>query len=320
MNVKPNVLVTASIHEEAWNRLRDVAEIQTLSRHLATSKTELLKIISNFEGVIIGSREPFDKEVINSGKKLQVISRFGVGYNNVDTKAAAKKGIYVTITPVLCETVADLTFGLMISATRRIPQAWRYVKEGKWGVETGFFTGTDIHGKTLGIIGLGRIGSAVAKRAKGFAMDVLYYDLVRNIEMERKLCLKYVSLEALLSQADIVTIHVPLTDRTMRLIGERELKLMKPTAYLINTSRGPTVDETALYTAVNEGWIAGAGLDVFSEEPVNPENPLLSLKNIIYTPHIASSTLECRYKMAMMSVENTIRVLKQKKPLHYVTS
>jgi len=172
----------------------------------------------------------------------------------------------------------------------------------------------------LGIIGLGRIGSAVAKRAKGFAMAIIYYDLVRNLEMEKQLGLKHVPLEALLSRADIVTIHVPLTDKTMRLVGERELKRMKPTAYLINTSRGPTVDESALYTAIKDGWIAGAGLDVFSEEPINPQNPLLSLKNIIYTPHIASSTQECRHKMSMMSVENTIRVLKRKKPLHYVTS
>lgn len=320
MNGKPKVLVTARLHEDAMNSLRNVAEVTTLARQLAASKSTLLEIIHDFKGVIIGSLEPFDKEVIYAGDKLRVISRHGVGYNNVDVKAATQKKIYVTITPVLSETVADLTLGLIISVARRIPQAHKYVNEGKWGVETGFFTGTDIHGKTLGIIGLGRIGSAVAKRAKGFAMTILYYDLIRNLEMEKQLGLKYVSLESLLSQADIVTIHVPLTDKTMRLVGERELKRMKPTAYLINTSRGPTVDESALYTAIKDGWIAGAGLDVFSEEPINPKNPLLSLKNIIYTPHIASATQECRYKMSMMSVENTIRVLKRKKPLHYVTS
>ena len=317
---RPRVLVTFPIHEEAKKWLREAAEVKELPRILANSKLELLKIIGDFNGAIIGALEPFDKEVIAAGKKLKVVSRFGVGYNNVDVKAAAEREIYVTVTPVLSDTVADLTFGLIIATARRIPQAYEHIKNRKWGVEAGSFTGTDIYGKTLGIIGLGRIGSVVAQRAKNFDMTLLYYDVVRNKELEKMLDIKYVPLETLLSQADIITIHTPLTDRTTGLIGEWELKMMKREAILINTSRGPIVDEDALYKALKENWIAGTGLDVFFKAPTNPDNPLLSLNNIVYTPHIASSTVECRYRMSITSVENTIRALKGEKPLHYVTS
>lgn len=318
---KPKVLVTSTLHEDAMKRLREVAEVKSdLPRQLALSKSELLKIIGDYEGAIIGPSEPFDRDVITAGKRLKVVSRFGVGYDNVDVKAAVERGIYVTVTPVLSETVADLTFGLILAMARKIPQAYDYMKNKKWGVERQPYTGTDVNGKTLGIIGLGRIGSMVAKRAKGFDMAILYYDVARNKKVEEELGLKYVSLDALLSQADFVTIHTPLTEKTQALIGEEALKKMKKSAILINTSRGPVVDEKAVYKALKEGWIAGAGLDVFEKEPIDSNNPLLSLENVVYTPHIASSTVECRYRMSMASVENTIKALKGEKPTYYVTS
>lgn len=315
------VLVTSTLHEDALKRLRVVAYVKTdLPRQLALSKPELMKIIGEYTGVIIGPLEPFDKDVIAAGKRLKVISRFGVGYDNVDVNAAIARGIYVTVTPVLSETVADLTFALILAVARKIPQAYNYMRDKKWGIERQPYIGMDVTGKTLGIVGLGRIGSMVAKRAKGFDITVLYYDVVRNVKAEAELGLKYGSLDDLLSSADIISIHTPLTAKTTALIGEGELKRMKKTAILINTSRGPVVDEKAVYRALKEGWIAGAGLDVFEREPTDPNNPLLSLDNVVYTPHIASSTVECRYRMSMASADNTIWVLKGEKPLYYVTS
>ncbi|MDQ1281524.1 MAG: D-glycerate dehydrogenase [Thermoproteota archaeon] len=317
----PRVMVTSTLHEDALKKLREVADVKTdLPRQLALSKPELLKIIGEYTGAIIGPSEPFDKDLIAAGKQLKVISRFGVGYDNVDVRAAVERGIYVTVTPVLSETVADLTFALILATSRKIPQAYNYMRDKKWGIERQPYIGMDVTGKTLGIMGLGRIGSMVAKRAKGFDMAVLYYDVIRNKKAEEELGLKYVSMDGLLSEADIITIHTPLTAKTTALIGEGELKRMKKTAILINTSRGPVIDEKAVYKALKEGWIAGAGLDVFEKEPTDPNNPILSLDNVVYTPHIASSTVECRYRMSMVSADNTIRVLKGEKPLYYVTS
>lgn len=319
---RPEVLCSVKLSEEALAKLREVAEVETrFTSRFLSSKQELLKIIGRFDGVIIAVSEPFDREVINAGLKLKVISRVGVGYDNVDVSAAAERGIYVTVTPVNSETVADTAFSLIFAVARKTPQAHFYVKSGKWNAEKPHdFTGFDVFDKTLGIIGLGRIGTVMAKRARGFDMPILYYDVVRKEQLERNLGIKFVSLEDLLSKADIVTIHTPLNEETRRMIGEKQLKTMKKKAILINTSRGPIIDEAALYKALREGWIAGAGLDVFVHEPINADNPLLTLENIVFLPHLGSSTVECREKMYMMSVENVIRVLRGEKPLYYVTS
>jgi glyoxylate reductase len=181
------------------------------------------------------------------------------------------------------------------------------------------FMGVDVFGKNLGLIGLGRIGSIVAKRGRGFDMNVLYYDIIRNRRLEEEHVAEYRPLNQLLAEADFISIHTPLTEETRGLVGEKELKEMKKTAILVNTSRGPVIDEKALYRALKEGWIAAAGLDVFEEEPTSPDNPLLTLDNVVLTPHIAGSTWECRRRCAMMAVENTIRVLKGEKPLYSVT-
>lgn len=207
-----------------------------------------------------------------------------------------------------------------MATARRVAEADRYVRRGKWRIPWGLMMmlGQDIWGKTIGIVGLGRIGSAVAKRAIGFKMKVLYYDAIRNEKLEKELGVKYVNFETLVKQSDFVTLHVPLLPQTRHLIGERELKAMKRTACLINTSRGPVVDEKALYKAMKEGWIWAAGLDVWEKEPTDPDNPLLTLDNVTAAPHIASGSIETRTKMAVMAAENLLSILRGKIPPNLV--
>jgi len=263
---------------------------------------------------------PFDGEVIAKARRLKIISRRGVGYDNVDVRAAKERGIAVTITPANAVTVADMAFALLLTAARRVIQAHSFVKNRQWkpSADRDAFLGVDVGGKTLGIIGLGRVGSLVAKRGKGFDMKVLYYDVIRNTKLETELPVQYCPLKQLLAEADFVSLHVFLSAETKGLIGEEELRIMKKQAILVNTSRGPVIDEKALYRALKENWIAFSGLDVFEDEPIKPDNPLLDLENVVLTPHIAGTTEECRRRCSMLAVENTIRVLKGEPPLHPV--
>jgi len=316
---RSRVLVGVALHEDAMTRLKEVADVDVVEEAAIQTKEGLLKVIDAYDGAIV-ALPPFDREVIAKARRLRIISRHGVGYDSIDVDAARERGIYVTITPALSETVADMAFALILSAARMIPQGHTYVKTGKWRrrSDRGLFMGTDVFGKTLGIVGLGRIGSVVAKRARGFDMKVLYYDAVRNLELEQSLPLEYRSLPSLLAESDFVSIHTPLTKETEGLIGEKELRTMKKEAILVNTSRGPVVDEKALYHALKEGRLGGAGLDVFEEEPVDPENLLLTLDNVVLAPHIAGTTKECRRRCALLAVQNTIRVLRGEKPLYPV--
>lgn len=322
---KPRVLITietpGQIHEEAMKRLTETADVEVVESSTYSNKEELLKIVGDHEGAIIASNIPFDRDVITKAEKLKVVSRLGVGYDLVDVKAAAERGISVTYTPVLSETVVDTVFGLLFTVARNISKADAYVKGGKWKIreDRRKFTGIDVFGKTLGIVGLGRIGSLLARRVKCFDMPLLYYDIARYRELEEELDLRFLPIHELLAQADFVSIHIPLTERTRGLIGEKELKTMKKSAILINTSRGPVVDERALIRALKGGWIAGAGLDVYEKEPMSPDNPLLTLDNVVLTPHIGGATKECEERIANAAVENTIRVLKGEKPLYPVT-
>jgi glyoxylate reductase len=238
----------------------------------------------------------------------------------VDVKTASDLGIIVTNTPVNSETVVDTTIGLIFAISRNISKADSYIKSGNWKIreERRLFTGTDVFGKKLGIIGLGRIGSILAKRVKCLDMDVFYYDVIRKNLLEHQLGLKFLNLTQLLTQTDFISIHTPLTENTKGLIGKKELKMMKKTAILINTSRGPVINEKALIMALEEGWIAGAGLDVFEEEPIKNDNPLLKLDNVVLTPHIGGGTIECERRVVKTAIENTILVLKGKDPLYSV--
>lgn len=321
---KPKVLVTVEspnqLDESSIQYLRKTTNVDVVESSIYANKEKLLEIIGKYDGVIITSNIPFDRDVITEGERLKVISRFGVGYDRVDVKTAADLGIIVTNTPVNSETVVDTTIGLMFAVSRNIAKADSFIKRGNWEIreERRLFTGTDVFGKNLGIIGLGRIGSILAKRVKCFDMVVSYHDVIRNNKLEYQLGLKFLNFHQLLTQSDFISIHTPLTENTKGLIGEKELKMMKKTTIIINTSRGPVINEKALVMALKEGWIAGAGLDVFENEPIKIDNPLLKLDNVVLTPHIGGGTIECERRVVKTAIENTILVLKGKVPLYAV--
>lgn len=310
------VFVTRQISEEALEILRREAQVEVHLGNFPCPREEIMEQAKNAHGLVTMLNDRIDAEIINHGENLIVISNVAVGYDNIDVEAATRRGIYVTNTPgVLDDATADLAFALLLSIARRIPEADSFVRSGLWkGWDPNLLLGSDLKGKTLGIIGLGRIGSEVARRAKCFKMNVIYYQRQRDIEKEKSIGVKYVSLDELLSTSDYVSLHVPLTSETRGMIGRKEINKMKNTAYLINTSRGPVVDEGALYDALKEGRIKGAALDVFLKEPVDPKNPLLKLKNLVVTPHIGSATVETRRRMAILAAENTVKALKNEVP------
>jgi len=272
---------------------------------------DLLKVIKDIDAIIAGGDE-LTAKVIESANKLKVITRYGTGVDTVDLEAASRKGVVVTVAPNQ-NAVADLTFGLMLCLARRICEANKLVKSGGWESP---FVGVEVWQKTLGVVGAGRIGQAVIKRARGFDMRVLAYDIYQNEKLANQLGFEYVPLETLLRQADFVTLHVPLTDKTRGLIGDKEIRLMKPSAYLINIARGGLVDEQSLYLALKEKRLAGAALDVHAQEPPSPDSSLLKLDNVITTPHMGSYTKESMRSMALVCAENIIRVLRGRKPLY----
>lgn len=280
------------------------------------AREDLLEAVRGAAGVLSTVTEVIDGEFMDAaGDGLKVIANMAVGYDNVDLGAAKERGIVVTNTPgVLDETTADVAFMLLLAAARRLGEAERTLRAGKWewwGPK--LFTGPDAWGKRIGIVGLGRIGQAVARRARGFGMEVVYYNRSRKEYAEKELGARRVELEELLETSDFVSIHTPLTDETRHLIGAEELGKMKPEAVLVNTSRGPVVDEAALAGALAEGSIFAAGLDVYEEEPkVHPK--LLELENVVLAPHIGSGSIETREKMAVLSAENIRAVLKGEPP------
>lgn len=306
------VFVTRKILEEGLNMLREKFEVEVSDYDGVIPRKMLLEKVRGVDAILSLLTDTIDGEVIDAaGSNLKVIANYAVGYNNIDVEEATKRGIMVTNTPgVLTETTADLAWALMMAVARRIVEADRFVREGKFrGWEPMLLLGTDVHGATLGIVGFGRIGQAMARRALGFNMKVLYYDNARVPEqVEKELKATYVDLPTLLKESDFVSLHVPLTKETHHLIGEKELRMMKRGAYLVNTARGPVVDEKALVKALKEGWIKGAALDVFENEPeVEPD--LLKLDNVVLAPHIASASYATRSKMSIMVAENIIKAL-----------
>ncbi len=321
---KPKVFVTREIPEKGLNMILERFDAKVWKEYTPPPKEVIIEEAKDVDALVTLLTDKIDKEVLNAAKNLKIIAQYAVGYDNIDVKECTRRGIYVTNTPeVLTQSTADFTWALILAIARRVVEADRFVRTGEWektrtGWHPKMLLGTDIHGKTLGIIGLGRIGTAVARRARGFDMKIIYYSRSRKEHVEKELGLKFVDLDTLLREADFVSIHVPLTEETYHLIGERELKLMKNTAFLINTSRGKVVDEKALYKALKEGWIAGAALDVFEEEPTPVNNPLLKLENVIVAPHIASATHETRSKMAEMVAQNLIAFFEGKVPPNLV--
>ncbi len=314
------ILVTRQIPEAGLEILKKNFKnviVNTKDRNLTYD--ELVKKVRGVDAILCLLNDRIDANVIANMDKCKVISNYAVGFNNIDVDEATKRGIIVTNTPgVLTDATADLTWALILAVTRRIVEADKFVRKGKFkGWAPMLLLGSELAGKTLGIIGAGRIGTAVGLRAKGFKMKVLYFNLTKNEALEQEVGAKKVSLETLLKNSDIVTIHVPLTPKTRHLIGAKELKLMKKGAYLINTSRGEVVDEKALIKALKTGKLAGAGLDVFEQEPFVPKE-LTELDNVVLTPHIGSATVEARTKMAIVAAENIVKVLSGKIPANVV--
>ncbi len=280
-------------------------------------KAELVRRLQGKDGLVCHIISTIDDEVLAGAPTLKVVSNVAVGFNNIDVAAARRRGVVVTNTPdVLTETTADFAWALLMGAARRVVEADRFARSGQWTRwQWDLLWGQDVWGKTLGVIGFGRIGRAVARRALGFGMRILYHDAVRaDAAAERDLQATYAERDDLLRQADFVTLHALLTPETRHLIDARALGLMKKTAILVNAARGPVVDEAALVTALTEGRIAGAGLDVFEEEPkVHPG--LLPLANVVLAPHIASASFDTRLAMATLAVKNCVAVLEGKPPL-----
>jgi glyoxylate reductase len=280
------------------------------------TRQELLTQVCDADALIVTLTDTVDMELFSNAPRLRVVALYAAGYNNVDVAAAKARAIIVTNTPdVLTETTADLAWGLLLAVSRRIPEAERLAREGRWmGWGPTQFLGCDVHGKTLGIIGMGRIGQAVARRASGFGMPVIYSSRRDAVPPgEKTLNGRHVSLPTLLATADFVSLHVPLTEDTRHLIGKEQLALMRRTAYLINTARGALVDEAALAKALAAGHPAGAGLDVYEHEPhIHPD--LLRLPNVVLLPHLGSATLETRVRMGMMVMDNIIAALSGKEP------
>lgn len=310
------ILITRSLPGSALDNLALIAEIELWKKSYPIPENELKKMIKGKEGLLCLLTDSISDSVMDSSDgSLKIISNYAVGFNNIDLEAAKKRGIVVTNTPgVLTDATADLAWALLFAAARRIAESDAYLRSGTWtGWDPSLMLGVDIAGATLGVVGTGRIGAAFAMRSKGFDMKVVYTDEAPNDSLEKNLGAVRLSLDELLKVSDFVSLHVPLLPATKHLIGKRELSLMKPTAILINTSRGPVVDEAALADALDKGIIRGAGLDVYEFEPaVNPM--LLNQKNAVLLPHIASATNTTREKMAHMAVENLIAFIKGEAP------
>lgn len=290
---------------EHLKMLRDAGlEIITPGNQRPLTAEELIPLVGDVEAIIAGVDE-INAEVLAKAPKLKIVSRFGVGYDSVDLVAATELGIVVTTTPGCNHvSVAELALGLMISLARRIPQLYVDTRAGGWST----YRGIELWQRTLGIVGLGRIGKAVATRAKGLEMEVVAYDIAPDVAFAREHGVDLVSLEELLQRSDFVTLHCPALAGAKPVIGAEQLRMMKPTAFLVNTARGAIVDEEALYQALVEGWIAGAGLDVFRKEPPGP-HPLLTLDNVIATPHIGG-TRDSGVRASRLAVENVLQVLR----------
>ncbi len=300
------VYLTRFMLPPVLERLEALCEMHVNPNDRTLTRDELLSAVSDTDILVPNGPDKIDEEVFEAATQLKLIANFGVGYNNIDVDAATRRGIPVTNTPgVLSEATADIAWALLMSVARRTNEGERLIRDNGWtGWSPFLLLGGDVTGATLGLMGLGRIGKAMIPRAKGFSMKVIYWNRTRLDPAEEvSLGIEYVSKETLLATADFVSLHVALVPETHHLISTAELKQMKPTSYLINTTRGPVVDERALVSALESGVIAGAGLDVFENEPC-VEPGLLKLDNVTMAPHLGSATVGTRVKMGMLVVDN----------------
>lgn len=316
---KKKVYVTSEIPEEGIELLEKYFEVEVNREDRNLSKDELISKIKDKDGVLCRLADIIDKEVINNASRVKIFANYAVGFNNIDISEATSRGVFVTNTPdVLTDTTAELAWALLFAAARRVVESDKFMRSGKfikWSSK--LFLGQDIKGKTLGIIGLGKIGKAFGKKSIGFEMNILYYNRSRDKEFEKKYGAEYVDMDTLLRKSDFISIHLPLTEETRHLIGENEFNKMKETAIIINTARGPIIEEKALARALKSKRIMAAGLDVYEREPeFEPE--LKDLDNVVMLPHIGSATAETRTNMAIMAAQNIVEVLSGNKPLNPV--
>ena len=317
---KIKILITGRLPDHFIEELSKAFDVEANPYDRPMPREEILRAVADREGLLSMITDVVDQTLLDCAPRLRMIANFGVGYNNIDVRAATARGIPVTNTPgVLTDATADLTFALILAAGRRLMEGDRLIRQSNFPAWAPFnFLGSEVSGKILGIVGMGRIGKAVACRARGFGMPVIYHNRSRIDPTEEKnLGAEYTDFEALLSRADFVSLHVPLTDETRHLIGSAEIKWMKKGAFLINTSRGPVVDEEALLSALRGHEIAGAALDVYEHEPVLTPG-LTALDNIVLLPHIGSATIETRERMARLAIDNLVSGLSGKRPPHLV--
>lgn len=317
---RPKVYVTMRIPQAGLDMLAEHFDVEVNPEDRLLTQEELIEAVKGKDAVVTLLSDTVNAEVMDAAPMLKAIHNYAVGFNNIDVAAATERGICVTNTPgVLTDATADLAFALILATARRVVESDKFMRAGKFtGWKPMLFLGTDVHHKTLGIIGFGRIGQAVAERAAGFKMRVLYTGHHRQPEEVEKRCrAEFVSMETLLAESDFISLHVPLTSETRHMIGEPQFNMMKKSAILINTARGPVVDEKALVKALKSGRIAGAGLDVYEREP-EYEPELAEMDNVVMLPHIGTAAVETRTKMSVMVAEDAIAVLRGEKPAHLV--
>ena len=316
---QPQAFVSRMMHPDAIALLGEATQMEVWPDDPPPTPEVLRVKLADAEGVLINIMDRMDANLLDSAPRLRVVSQLAAGLDNVDIPECTRRGILLGSTPgILSKAVADHAFALLLSAARRVVESDKWVRGNNWELafHPNYWLGSEVQGSTLGIIGLGQIGLEVARRAQGFDMRILYHSRNRRTEAEAQYGLTHATLEDLLAQSDYVSLHVPLTADTRHMIGSDALRRMKTTAILINISRGPVVDTDALITALREGWIAGAGLDVVDPEPIPDDHPLLSMDNVTITPHIGSASVLSRRAMSIMAAQNLVNGLTGKRLVH----
>ncbi len=316
----PRVYVTRRIQDAGLNLLPGKVDFEVWEKDAPMDRATFLEKASGVDGLLCTLSDRIDEELFSRCPNLKVASNYAVGFDNIDVDEATRRGVLITNTPdVLTNTTADLAFTLLMATARRVVEANEFLRSGDWKTwSPNLLLGQEVSESVIGIVGMGKIGQAVARRAAGFSMKVLFHNRSPKPEVEKELGAKQVSLDELLKESDFISLHCPLNDETRGLIGEEELKMMKKTSVLINSSRGPVVDQKALFRACSENWIWGAGLDVFDEEPVPLDEPLLTLKNVTTLPHLGSATVKAREGMARKAAENLLAALEGRRPFDLV--
>jgi glyoxylate reductase len=315
--VRPRVYVSRRIQDSALRLLREHCDVELHDSDHPAPRSILVKSLEDKDAALILLGDRIDRGVLEKAGRLKVVSTMSAGYDHIDLKEATARGVYVANVPgVLTDAVAEFALALLFAVARRVVEADRFLRSGSWKIAWSpmFMLGSEISGRTLGIIGLGAIGKALARRARGLGMRVVYFSRTRKPDVEAELGVSYRTLDELLRESDFIVLSTALTPETVKMIGERELRSMKPSSYLVNVSRGAVVDEKALVKALKEGWIAGAALDVFEKEPIDSGNPLVSMDNVVLTPHMASATFEARRRLAEKAAENILSVLRGEAP------